>query len=149
MIINNGLLAAFSPGSQSNPDDMQFFGRLKTINCFKWFRIFVFEFTGTCILVYGIMSSQYVTPPYPIPNDYQPVLNPTHSVFNSFALFLVLCFSGQLTGGHCNPAVTLSLLISKGNKITWSVALAYTISQFLGAITGGAIAYGLVLTFNF
>lgn len=128
---------------------MQFFGRLKTINCFKWFRIFVFEFTGTCILVYGIMNSQYVTPPYPIPNDYQPVLNPTHSIFISFALFLVLCFSGQLTGGHCNPAVTLSLLISKGNKITWPVALAYVVSQFLGAITGGAIAYGLVLTFNF
>jgi glycerol uptake facilitator-like aquaporin len=77
------------------------------------------------------------------------MLNPTHSVFNSLALFLVLCFSGQLTGGHCNPAVTLALLISKGNRIRIPVALAYIFSQFLGAIAGGAIAYGLVPTFNF
>ena len=55
------------------------------------------------------------------------------------ALFLVMSFAGQLTGGHCNPAITTSLLISKGNKITPLIAAVYIFSQFLGAIAGGGI----------
>ena len=50
-----------------------------------------------------------------------------------------MSFAGQLTGGHSNPAITTSLLISKGNKITPIIAAVYIVSQFCGAITGGAI----------
>jgi glycerol uptake facilitator-like aquaporin len=87
--------------------------------------------------MYGVISSQYVSPPYPKPPNYTPILNPTHSIFESCALFLCLCFSGQLTGGHCNPAVTTTLLISKGNKINPFIALIYISSQFVGALVGG------------
>lgn len=89
-----------------------------------------------------------MTPPYPQPNDYKPVLNPGHSIFVSCALFLSLCFAGQLTGGHCNPAVTLTLLISKGNKITIIVAFAYVIAQYSGAIGGGMLAWVLIDDFT-
>ena len=65
--------------------------------------------------------------------------NPAHSAFESLALFLVMSFAGQLTGGHCNPAITVSLLISKGNKITPIITVVYIISQFAGAFVGGGI----------
>lgn len=60
------------------------------------------------------------------------------------ALFLVMSFAGQLTGGHCNPAITTSLLISKGNKITPIIAVVYIVSQYVGAIAGGGIVYALI-----
>jgi glycerol uptake facilitator-like aquaporin len=90
----------------------------------------------------------YMKTPYPEPSNYQPVLNPGHSIFVSCALFLALCFSGQLTGGHCNPSVTLTLLISKGNKITPKVATVYICSQFLGAILGGLLAWAVIDNFT-
>lgn len=90
----------------------------------------------------------YMTPPYPLPESYQPVPNPGHSIFQSCALFLSLCFAGQLTGGHCNPAVTLSLLISRGNRITATVALIYIISQFSGSMIGGILSWVLIDDFT-
>jgi len=89
-----------------------------------------------------------MNPPFPRPDAYQPVLNPGHSIFQSCALFLSLCFAGQLTGGHCNPAVTISLLISRGNRITFIVAFNYILSQFIGAIIGGVLAWTLVDDFT-
>ena len=99
---------------------------------------------ATILLTYGIMCSMYQTPPYPTPTDYTPITNPGHSIFQSCALFLALCFAGQLTGGHCNPAVSITLLISRGNKITFIVAIVYILAQFLGAILGGFLAYVLI-----
>ena len=55
------------------------------------------------------------------------------------ALFLVMSFAGQFTGGHCNPIITLALLISKGNKMTPKIAVVYMCAQFVGAIAGGGI----------
>lgn len=98
---------------------------------------------ATILLVYGGMSSMYMTPPYN-QEGYIPILNPGHSVFVSCSLFLSLCFSGQLTGGHCNPAVTVTLLISKGNKITIKIALVYIVSQYIGALLGGLISWAIV-----
>ena len=85
----------------------------------------------------------YMVPPYNKDN-YTPVLNPGHSVFVSCALFLGLCFSGQLTGGHCNPAVTMTLLITKGNKITAKIAAIYIVSQYIGAFLGGLISWAII-----
>ena len=64
------------------------------------------------------------------------------------ALFLVMSFTGQLTGGHCNPIITLALLISKGNKMTPKIAAVYIVAQYVGAFAGGAIVYGLIDTFT-
>jgi glycerol uptake facilitator-like aquaporin len=105
--------------------------------------------SATCIFIYGVLSSQYLLPPTPIPENYVPINNPIHSFFISCCLFLILCYSGQLTGGHCNPAVTLALLITKGNKITPLVFVVYALSQFAGALLGGLIAWPLVTNFNF
>ena len=127
----------------------QLYGKVTNIHFFRWFRIIVFEMSATCIFIYGVLSSQYLLPPSPLPDPYTPINNPIHSFFISCCLFLILCYSGQLTGGHCNPAVTLSLLITKGNKITPLVFVVYALSQFAGALLGGLIAWPLVSDFNF
>lgn len=91
------------------------------------------------------MCSQYEIPPFPTPSTYVPQRNTGHSAFESLVYFLALCFAGQLTGGHCNPAITTSLLISKGNKITLIASIVYIFAQFLGAIVGGAIGIHMLI----
>ena len=52
-----------------------------------------------------------------------------HSTFISLSLFLALVLSGQLTGGHTNPIITLALLIGKTHlNFTWVKAIVYILS---------------------
>ena len=60
---------------------IQLYGHIKYPNCFRWTRIVLFEFISTILLTYGIMCSQYETPPDPKPDNYKPILNPAHSAF--------------------------------------------------------------------
>ncbi len=53
------------------------------------------------------------------------------------ALAILVYVTGPLSGGHLNPAVTLSLAISK--KVTWSVAAKYWIWQLIGGLLGALI----------
>uniref|UniRef100_A0A7M4ERL4 Aquaporin 6 n=1 Tax=Crocodylus porosus TaxID=8502 RepID=A0A7M4ERL4_CROPO len=46
-----------------------------------------------------------------------------------------------LSGGHLNPAVTLSMLVAMKVRPSW--ALCYILAQLLGAITTSALLYGL------
>lgn len=43
-------------------------------------------------------------------------INPGHSAFLSLNLFLCMILTGQLTGGHTNPIITLSLMFGKGKQ---------------------------------
>lgn len=75
------------------------------------------------------------------------VINPGHSAFISLNLFLCLVLGGQLTGAHTNPAITLTLLIGKGNfKINPINAIVYIIAQFAGSFAGAAIGTFLLIT---
>lgn len=47
------------------------------------------------------------------------------------ALLLVIYLGGPISGGHFNPAVTLSMYLK--NKITFSDASMYIFSQMIGA----------------
>jgi MIP family channel proteins len=65
-----------------------------------------------------------------------------------YALSFGLCITvlaygiGGISGGHINPAVTLSMVLSKNMKP--SHGLAYFASQILGGIVGGGILLGAV-----
>lgn len=48
-------------------------------------------------------------------------------------------FGGHISGGHYNPAVTLSLLVRK--KISFPDSIRYWVVQFLGACCGAATIY--------
>ena len=51
---------------------------------------------------------------------------------------------GNISGCHVNPAVSLAMLINK--KMTFKEFGYYVLAQFLGAIAGSAILYGLMQT---
>lgn len=60
------------------------------------------------------------------------------------ALMVMIYALGNVSGGHFNPAVTLSILASGRNKISTSDALYYILAQMLGGIAA-AITYVSVL----
>jgi glycerol uptake facilitator-like aquaporin len=64
------------------------------------YKVIFFEFTGTLFFTYGIALSGL--PGYP------------SDVFVSASLFLAICWAGELTGGHFNPAVTIGIKTSNG-----------------------------------
>lgn len=55
-------------------------------------------------------------------------------------LALAVWISGGVSGGHVNPAVTLSLAVFR--RFPWKKVPIYMFAQLLGALCGGGIAYG-------
>ncbi|MBP6910684.1 aquaporin [Patescibacteria group bacterium] len=53
------------------------------------------------------------------------------------ALAVLVYATGPLSGGHLNPAVTLSLAVAK--KISWGEATKYWLWQIIGALVGALI----------
>ncbi|XP_063814047.1 aquaporin-3 isoform X1 [Pseudophryne corroboree] len=58
-----------------------------------------------------------------------------------FAVMLGILISGQVSGGHLNPAVTFALCIMA--REPWIKFPVYTLAQTLGAFLGAGIVYGL------
>ena len=58
---------------------------------------------------------------------------------------LVQCM-GHISGAHVNPAVTLSMLVTR--NITPLRAIFYALGQLLGAITGIGILYGVTPNYH-
>src|SRR5258708_6272135 len=52
----------------------------------------------------------------------------------AFAIAAMVYTIGHISGCHINPAVTLSLAVTK--RISWSEAGVYWIAQFIGGILG-------------
>lgn len=94
---------------------------------------YVAEFIGTAMLVIGGVGTA--------------VLAGTNVGYLGIALafgftLLFLVYSiGPISGCHVNPAVTLGLLAT--GKIAPKDAVAYIVSQILGAIVGSAIVFGI------
>lgn len=64
---------------------------------------------------------------------------PISFAFGMTIMILVYSF-GSRTGGHINPAVTLSLFLS--GKVTFIKSVIYIIAQFMGAILGSLLVWG-------
>ena len=56
---------------------------------------------------------------------------------HGLAIFLGVSFSGHLSGGHLNPAVTAAFMATK--RIETNVGLAYMASQLLGGIAAAIL----------
>lgn len=85
------------------------------------------EFVGTFVLMFTIMSNIA-----------------THSVGASISIgatLMVLVYAlGSVSGGHFNPAVTFSVLLSGRRKISGVDATAYAVFQTAGALIGAVLS---------
>ncbi|CAI2378916.1 unnamed protein product [Moneuplotes crassus] len=86
------------------------------------FLILIFEFVGTVVLtVFQRM---------------------TNEVIFLFAFWWILALSYNITGGHFNPAVTITFMLRKDKgKFNWPLGFAYIIVQFIGAFCGALLAF--------
>ncbi len=101
----------------------------------KSFKAYIAEFIGTCVLVvFGCGTACAVGC-----ND----LSGYILTALAFGLVIVaMAYSiGNISGCHINPAVSLAMLISK--KLSIRDFISYVIAQFLGAIAGAGILYGI------
>jgi glycerol uptake facilitator protein len=55
------------------------------------------------------------------------------------AVLMGICVSGRVSGGHLNPAVTLTLALCR--DFPWHKVLPYAASQTAGAFVGAALVY--------
>jgi len=58
-----------------------------------------------------------------------------------FALMIGILVSGNVSGGHLNPAVTLSMAVLR--KCAWIQVPIYMLAQYLGAFLASAVLYGI------
>src|SRR5438132_12799999 len=91
----------------------------------------VAEFIGTFTLIFigggaGIVSRQDIV---------------AVALANGLAIGIMVSNLGHISGGHFNPAITLGFLTTR--RITTPLAVAYWISQFLGAVVAAAILRAL------
>ena len=55
-------------------------------------------------------------------------------------LWILNIFFWRISGSHFNPAVTFAYMFRKDEKkMSWKIALAYMVSQFVGAFIGALI----------
>jgi len=64
------------------------------------------------------------------------------SLAHGFAIMVLVYAIGEVSGGHINPAVTWSILLT--NKISLVRALVYMIAQLCGAVAGSGILSSLL-----
>jgi glycerol uptake facilitator-like aquaporin len=87
--------------------------------------LFIYEFLGTAILLFGLNVSA--------PG------NPFGVIFNILAIILVV---GPITGAHLNPAVSTGVLISNKNIIPEiPIYLLTVLAEILGAMFGTLMAF--------
>jgi aquaporin TIP len=95
------------------------------------FRRGVAEFVGTFALIFigggaGIVSGADIV---------------AVALANGLAIGIMVSNVGHISGGHFNPAITLSFVATR--RITLRLAVVYWISQLLGAVSAAAILRGL------
>tara|TARA_B100001029_G_scaffold138639_1_gene117843 strand:- start:6195 stop:6938 length:744 start_codon:yes stop_codon:yes gene_type:complete len=56
-----------------------------------------------------------------------------------FSVFVGVFITGQFSGAHLNPAVTIGLAVAE--KFSWTLVPGYLIAQLLGAMMGSWICY--------
>lgn len=104
-------------------------------------RKFWAEFFGTAILVlFGTAVNHQVA----LGGSTLVSSSPTGSFVSvafgwGLAVMLGVVLSGGLSGGHLNPAVTLSMAIFRG--FSWAMVPIYWLAQFTGATFGAALVY--------
>ncbi|CAD6623368.1 XXYS1_4_G0051620.mRNA.1.CDS.1 [Saccharomyces cerevisiae] len=94
------------------------------------------EFLGTLVLViFGVGGNLQATVTKGSGGSYESL-----SFAWGFGCMLGVYVAGGISGGHINPAVTISMAIFR--KFPWKKVPVYIVAQIIGAYFGGAMAYG-------
>ncbi|CAI4060744.1 Aqy3p SKDI_06G0050 [Saccharomyces kudriavzevii IFO 1802] len=94
------------------------------------------EFLGTLVLViFGVGGNLQATVTKGSGGSYESL-----SFAWGFGCMLGVYVAGGVSGGHINPAVTISMAIFR--KFPWKKVPVYIVAQIIGAYFGGAMAYG-------
>ncbi|GAA6006496.1 hypothetical protein JCM11491_004984 [Sporobolomyces phaffii] len=89
------------------------------------------EFLGTLILVVLGVGAHYLLS----------CLQSTNTYFVwGFAVMISVYVAGGISGGHTNPAVTISLALFRG--FPWKMVPRYILAQVFGAFCGALMIYG-------
>ena len=103
---------------------------------------FIAEFIGTSLLLLlgaGVVANVSLKKTYG--EDQTPLLLIT--IAWGFAVFVGAYVTGQFSGAHLNPAVTIGLAII--GKFSWSLIPTYLLAQLLGAMFGSWLCYILYI----
>ena len=99
---------------------------------------YIAEFVGTAILLLlgsGIVANVSLSKTKGF--DQTPLITITTAW--GFAVFVAAYVTGQFSGAHLNPAVTIGLLVA--GKFSSELAVGYIIAQLLGAMFGSWLTY--------
>ena len=99
---------------------------------------YIAEFVGTAILLLlgsGIVANVSLSKTKGF--DQTPLITITTAW--GFAVFVAAYITGQFSGAHLNPAVTIGLLVA--GKFSSELTLGYIIAQILGAMLGSWLTY--------
>ena len=99
---------------------------------------YIAEFVGTAILLLlgsGIVANVSLSKTKGF--DQTPLITITTAW--GFAVFVAAYITGQFSGAHLNPAVTIGLLVA--GKFSSELALGYITAQILGAMLGSWLTY--------
>ncbi|ORY84689.1 aquaporin-like protein [Leucosporidium creatinivorum] len=100
-------------------------------------RVYFAEFLGTLVLVlWGEGTQAQVVAARKQPSDYLSV-----AWGWGVGFMLAIYISSGISGGHINPAVTVSLAVFR--RFKWRKVPGYILAQLLGAFTAAAIIYGV------
>mmetsp|Transcript_28827 Transcript_28827/g.35070 ORF Transcript_28827/g.35070 Transcript_28827/m.35070 type:complete len:360 (-) Transcript_28827:112-1191(-) len=64
----------------------------------------------------------------------------------SLGAALAIYSTGSISGGHLNPAVSLSFAMMRPVDFSWGSFVLYCFAQMIGATLGGAVNYGMFST---
>lgn len=101
-------------------------------------RKYIAEFLGTFLLVFlgtGSVVYSAATTPSPL----------TVGLAFGLALLVGIYAFGHISGGHFNPAVSLSMAIQK--RLSWIDFVGYVIAQLIGAIIASLAVFGGVAAY--
>ena len=101
---------------------------------------FIAEFIGTCILiVFGAGVVSNVSLKHTLGEK-----DPKWILINiawGFAVFIAVFITGEFSGAHLNPAVSVGLAMA--DKFDWALVPMYVMAQTLGAMLGSWLNYQL------
>jgi glycerol uptake facilitator protein len=101
---------------------------------------FIAEFIGTCILIVfgaGVVSNVSLKNTLGEKDPKWILIN----IAWGFAVFIAVFITGEFSGAHLNPAVSVGLAMA--DKFDWALVPLYISAQTLGAILGSWLNYQL------